>query len=122
MQPAGDFVAKVAECGRAEAHAESLDPLTYEALRHRLWPTTRRTEQALNWMPSSAVVTDRNDIAITDEIGGTDRPRCAVPRHRRLTWRPLDPGAPTWMTQPGGACSPSGLASMSVMLYSPLVE
>ena len=69
--------------------AESLDPLTYEALRHRLWATTRRTGQALNRMASSALVTDRNDIAIaiTDEIGGTDRPLCAVPRHRRLTWR-----------------------------------
>jgi hypothetical protein len=32
--------------------------------------------QALNRMPSSAVVTDRNDIAITitNEIGGADRP------------------------------------------------
>ena len=51
--------------------ADSLDPLTYEALRHRLWATTRRTGQALNRMLSSAVVTDRNDIAIaiTDEIG-----------------------------------------------------
>jgi hypothetical protein len=77
--------------------ADSLDPLTYEALRHRLWATTRRTGQALNRMPSSAVVTDRNDIAIaiTDKIGGTDRPLCAVPRHSRLTWRPLDPGTST---------------------------
>jgi hypothetical protein len=56
--------------------ADSLDPLTYQALRHRLWATTRRTGQALNRMPSSAVVTDRNDIAIaiTAKIGGTGRP------------------------------------------------
>ena len=89
---------------------------------HRLWASTQRTGQALNRMPSSAVVTDRNDIAtaITDEIGGTDRPRCAVPRHRRLTWRPSDPGTSTWVTQPGSACSPSGLASIGVVFSLPV--
>jgi hypothetical protein len=37
--------------------------------------------------------------------------------HRALAGR-----VTTWVTTPGSACSPSGLASMSVMLFSPPVE
>ncbi len=50
---------------------DSLDPLTYEVVRHRLWSTTDEMGEALKRMSGSPIVTDANDFdfAIGDELG-----------------------------------------------------
>ncbi|MDI9907733.1 MULTISPECIES: hydantoinase B/oxoprolinase family protein [Rhodococcus] len=50
---------------------DSLDPLTYEVIRHRLWSVTDEMGEALKRMSGSPIVTDANDFdfAISDEIG-----------------------------------------------------
>nr|WP_274636399.1 hydantoinase B/oxoprolinase family protein [Microbacterium bovistercoris] len=51
--------------------ADSLDPLTYEVIRHRLTSITEEMGEALKKMSGSVVVTDCNDFdaAIMDEVG-----------------------------------------------------
>src|SRR4051812_27460320 len=55
----------------SSADVESLDPLTYEDIRHRLRSITDEMGEALKRMSGSIVVTDCNDFdfAITDEVG-----------------------------------------------------
>ncbi|MFI7061356.1 hydantoinase B/oxoprolinase family protein [Kribbella sp. NPDC050124] len=50
---------------------DSLDPLTYEVIRHRLWSVTEEMGEALKRMSGSPIVTDANDFdfAICDEVG-----------------------------------------------------
>ena len=50
---------------------DSVDPVTYEVVRHRLWSITGEMGEALKRMSGSVVVTDANDFnfAITDEVG-----------------------------------------------------
>ncbi|AHH19902.1 putative hydantoin utilization protein B [Nocardia nova SH22a] len=50
---------------------DSLDPLTYEVIRHRLWSVTDEMGEALKRMSGSPIVTDANDFdfAISDELG-----------------------------------------------------
>jgi N-methylhydantoinase B len=49
----------------------SVDPLSYEVIRHRLWMSTLEMGEALKRMSGSIVVTDANDFnfAIMDEVG-----------------------------------------------------
>ncbi|TMP96359.1 MAG: hydantoinase B/oxoprolinase family protein, partial [Thaumarchaeota archaeon] len=51
--------------------ANSIDPITYEVVRHRLWSVTEEMGEALKRMSGSVVVTDANDFnfTITDEVG-----------------------------------------------------
>lgn len=51
--------------------ADTLDPLTYEVVRHRLWSITDIMGESLKQMSGSLVVTDCNDfdVAIADEYG-----------------------------------------------------
>lgn len=50
---------------------DTLDPLTYEVIRHRLWSVTEEMGEALKRMSGSPIVTDANDFdfAICDELG-----------------------------------------------------
>jgi N-methylhydantoinase B len=50
---------------------DTLDPLTYEVIRHRLWSVTDEMGEALKRMSGSPIVTDANDFdfAICDEVG-----------------------------------------------------
>ncbi|ANN16076.1 hydantoinase [Amycolatopsis orientalis] len=50
---------------------DTLDPLTYEVVRHRLWSVTDEMGEALKRMSGSPIVTDANDFdfAISDELG-----------------------------------------------------
>jgi len=50
---------------------DSLDPLTYEVIRHRLWAITQEMGTTLRQMSGSHVVTEGNDFnfAICDELG-----------------------------------------------------
>src|SRR6201988_1542658 len=50
---------------------DSLDPLTYEVVRHRLWSVTDEMGETLKRMSGSTIVTDANDFdfAISDELG-----------------------------------------------------
>lgn len=50
---------------------DSVDALTYEVIRHRLWSITDEMGEALKRMSGSIVVTDCNDFnfALTDELG-----------------------------------------------------
>src|ERR1700744_756214 len=50
---------------------DSIDPLTYEVIRHRLTSITEEMGEALKRMSGSVVVTDCNDFdaAIMDEVG-----------------------------------------------------
>ncbi|MCW0213072.1 MAG: hydantoinase B/oxoprolinase family protein [Pseudonocardia sp.] len=50
---------------------DSLDPLTYEVIRHRLWSVTDEMGEALKRQSGSPIVTDANDFdfAISDELG-----------------------------------------------------
>ncbi|TSE01517.1 hydantoinase B/oxoprolinase family protein [Skermania sp. ID1734] len=50
---------------------DSIDPLTYEVVRHRLWSVTEEMGEALKRMSGSPIVTDANDFdfAISDEVG-----------------------------------------------------
>ena len=55
----------------ARAAIDTLDPLTYEVVRHRLTSITEEMGEALKRMSGSVVVTDCNDFdaAIMDEVG-----------------------------------------------------
>lgn len=55
----------------AQNVVDSIDPLTYEVIRHRIWATTDEMGEALKRMSGSIVVTDANDFdfAIMDELG-----------------------------------------------------
>src|SRR6201998_2650027 len=50
---------------------DSLDPLTYEVVRHRLWSVTDEMGETLKRMSGSPIVTDSNDFDFTvnDEMG-----------------------------------------------------
>lgn len=50
---------------------DSVDPLTYEVVRHRLWSITDEMGEALKRMSGSPIVTDANDFdfALSDELG-----------------------------------------------------
>lgn len=50
---------------------DSLDPLTYEVVRHRLWSVTDEMGETLKRMSGSPIVTDANDFdfTINDEVG-----------------------------------------------------
>ncbi|OUC78075.1 hydantoinase B/oxoprolinase family protein [Gordonia lacunae] len=50
---------------------DSVDPLTYEVIRHRLWSVTDEMGEALKRMSGSPIVTDANDFdfAVSDEVG-----------------------------------------------------
>lgn len=50
---------------------DSLDPLTYEVVRHRLWSVTDEMGETLKRMSGSPIVTDANDFDFTvnDEMG-----------------------------------------------------
>lgn len=50
---------------------DSVDALTYEVIRHRLWSVTEEMGEALKRMSGSPIVTDANDFdfAIGDEFG-----------------------------------------------------
>jgi N-methylhydantoinase B len=50
---------------------DSVDPLTYEVVRHRLWSLTDEMADALRRMSGSPIVTDANDFNFTvnDEMG-----------------------------------------------------
>lgn len=50
---------------------DSLDPLTYEVVRHRLWSVTDEMGETLKRMSGSPIVTDANDFdfTINDEAG-----------------------------------------------------
>ena len=50
---------------------DTVDPLTYEVIRHRLTSITEEMREALKRMSGSVVVTDCNDFdaAIMDEVG-----------------------------------------------------
>jgi N-methylhydantoinase B len=54
-----------------DALVDSVDPLSYEVIRHRLWMSTLEMGEALKRMSGSIVVTDANDFnfAIMDEVG-----------------------------------------------------
>ncbi|MEV0290412.1 hydantoinase B/oxoprolinase family protein [Kribbella sp. NPDC050820] len=54
-----------------QEQTDSLDPLTYEVIRHRLWSVTEEMGEALKRMSGSPIVTDANDFdfAICDELG-----------------------------------------------------
>ncbi|MGH7906287.1 MAG: hydantoinase B/oxoprolinase family protein, partial [Candidatus Binataceae bacterium] len=57
--------------GVPDEMVESLDPLTYEVIRHQIWTATQDMGDALKRMSGSIVVTDANDFnfAILDEVG-----------------------------------------------------
>ncbi len=63
--------------GKLEVHTvgqeaiDSLDPLTYEVVRHRLWSVTDEMGETLKRMSGSPIVTDANDFdfTINDEAG-----------------------------------------------------
>jgi N-methylhydantoinase B len=52
---------------------DSLDPITYEVIRHHLWATTQEMGDAFRRMSGSVVVTGANDFnfGIMDELGNT---------------------------------------------------
>ncbi|MEW2508463.1 hydantoinase B/oxoprolinase family protein [Amycolatopsis sp. NPDC047767] len=54
---------------------DSVDPLNYEVIRHRLWSLTDDMADAMKRMSGSIVVTDANDFdfALTDEVGRTSQ-------------------------------------------------
>lgn len=55
----------------SQAVIDSLDPLTYEVVRHRLWSVTDEMGETLKRMSGSPIVTDANDFdfTINDEAG-----------------------------------------------------
>ncbi|MEC3974447.1 hydantoinase B/oxoprolinase family protein [Amycolatopsis sp. H20-H5] len=59
--------------GRNAAATDSVDPLTYEVVRHRLWAITEEMGDAVKRMSGSVVVTDANDfgVAVMDEFGNS---------------------------------------------------
>ncbi len=79
------FASRLVDLGALEASAskhiplhtvskeqiDSIDPLTYEVVRHRLWSVTNEMGEALMRMSGSPIVTDANDFdfALSDELG-----------------------------------------------------
>jgi len=71
-----EAIRKKAE-GKVKLHSvapnlvDSLDPLSYEVIRHRIWTATQDMGEALKRMSGSIVVTDANDFnfGIMDEVG-----------------------------------------------------
>ena len=55
----------------SDEFVDSIDPLSYEVIRHRLWSITEEMGTALKRMSGSVAVTECNDFdfALTDELG-----------------------------------------------------